>query len=241
MSWVNLIRLSRCASLLLLTGLFISCHKSDNALKISFFRACEGSSKEVRVYDLSIKSNDSVYYSPRIPIYYGKEDTLKLDSLPYGIYEIEYTDILGKQKVRSVRLGSPKQQLVNIVLDSIDTSGLLNKTPIANLKEGESYTIESKGGCVATMYSFYTISKDKGEIYFQFITSPKSVLTASEIEMIKEFEAELLAIDGINSCMSTGRMTYKILKDKDTTTIVDNTCNWNGWECSIDKILRNRF
>lgn len=241
MNWVNFAQSGKYSFLLLLTGLFISCHKSDNTLKITFSRACKGSSAKVRAYDFSIESNDSVLYSPRIPMYYGNEDTLKLDSLPAGVYEIKYKDILGRGKVKSVRLGGAKQQLINIVLDSIDTSRLLNKTPIATLKEGESYTVETKGGCVATMYSFYKISKDRGQIYFESVNIPKRSLTISETVAVKEFEAELLAINGVNSCMSTGRMTYKILKDKDTTTIIDNTCNWAGLECVYAKILRNRF
>jgi len=216
--------------------LFTSCKEETNELKIYFPRSDQKSTAGVKIFGLQVNSQDSILFTSRIPRNFSTTDTLKFENLLDGDYEIRFYDLLGNLKIKKIELENQDKKLIAVVSDSIDIRNFLSKTPINNLLDKESYTVETKGGCVASMYSFYKISKIQGHIYFESVNIPKRVLTAPEIAAVKKFEAELLAINGVDICMSTARMTYKILKDKDAITIVDNTCNWSGWETMMAKI-----
>lgn len=165
---------------------------------------------------------------------------MKLDSLPDGLYEISYYDILGEQKYRKINLKENKSGFVNIILDSIDSDKFLNKTPIKNLKEGESYTIEWKGGDIAAMYGFYKVKKNNGSICLKTPNYNFERLTEEEINLIMQYEAELLVIKDLNARGSLTSFAYKITTKDKVIEIIDDTRNWAGYQCTIGKIYYNR-
>jgi hypothetical protein len=187
------------------------------------------------LYEIRVKSADSILFAKD---YYrfSETDTLKLDSLSDGNYEIEYSDILGNRKIQKFNLNGGEKQVLDIVFDSIDIRNFIKEVPINTIKNWESYKVERKGGCIATMYGYYTVSKTNGSFYFDTPYRKARLLTRSQIKAVKKFEAELLAINGADVCISTGRMHYKIICNGKVTEITDNTCNWHGWEILMSQI-----
>ncbi|MHA3789295.1 hypothetical protein ACX0HA_13885 [Flavobacterium hauense] len=233
--------MKRVLFLLFFSILLGGCQRSNNALKISFSRACGDNTSSVQVYGLQVIHRDSIFFSRNIPMRFSVKDTLKLDSLPDGLYEISYYDIRGEQKSRKINLKENKSGFLNIILDSIDSNKFLNKTPIKNLKEGESYTLDWKGGDIASMYGYYKIGKKKGDVYFETPNYNIEKLTQDEINLVMQYEAELLAIQSMNAKGSLNSFAYKINKNGKITEIIDDTRNWAGYRCTIGKIYSNRF
>lgn len=217
--------------LFFLTG----CTQDRNKLEVKFLRVDTANTEAVTIHGLEIKNADSVFYkTPRY--HYTSESRLKFDSLPDGEYEIKFLDILNKRKVRKFSLKDDESKIVEIAYDSIDIHEFIDKAPISNLKDGESYRVETKGGCVATMYGYYIVTKKNDSTYFEAPYRKLKKLTKDQIKAIRKFEAELLAINGVDVCMSTGRMHYKIIVNGKVIEITDNTCNWSGWNTMMYKI-----
>ena len=140
---------------------------------------------------------------------------------------MEYIDIIGNKIFKTIKVKENLKQ-IQILTDSIDTGKYENQIPFSNLKNNDNYSIEMKGGCVASFHGNYKISRIENIYYFESIGIKKRKLKQSEIDAVKKFESELLTINGRDICSSTGRKTFKINSDN-PKQIIDNTCNWNGW------------
>ena len=213
----------------------VSCRQERNTLEIKFSRVDSTNTEAVTIYDLEIKNSDSVFfYKPRY--HYAAESRLKFDSLPDGKYEVKFLDILNKRKVRKFSLKEDENKIVEIAFDSIDIQKFIDKAPISNLNNGEYYRVERKGGSIATGYGYYLITKKNDSFYIDSPYRSRKTLTKDQIETVAKFEAELLAINGANVCMSTGRMHYNIINNGKVIEITDNTCNWSGWRTLMSQI-----
>lgn len=206
----------------------LSCRKNSGNLNIVFEKNEILDSLPFTINGLELKKRDSLYFKHKNTfLNYSLHDTFKIENLDYGLYELQYIDIIGNKISRKININDKVTHKIQI--DSIDSSSKLNKTPLMNLKNNESYKIETSGGCVASMYSFYVVEKVNNEYFFESIKIKKTKLDTLDLSYLNKFESELLTINGKNICLSTGRMTYKIIKNGNELVIVDNTCNWNGW------------
>ena len=204
----------------------ISCKNETKTLNIVLTKNEKKDSASIRFNSLSISNSDSIYYKVNNLDNFKFQDTIKIDKLPIGNYKLEYFDLLGNQVTKKISLNENIE--LRIVADSISTEKFENQIPFTYLKNNDSYSVEMKGGCVASFHGNYKISRIENIYYFESISIKKRKLEQSEIVAIKKFESELLAINGKNVCISTGRKTFKINSDI-PKVIVDNTCNWNGW------------
>ncbi|MNK16758.1 hypothetical protein D3C87_349280 [compost metagenome] len=218
---------------------FVSCNKPSNRLDIILSKIDLTDSLAVKINFLQLKNHNSVIYKVRLPMRFNYLDTLKFDNLSDGEYELEYLDIVGDTITNKFRLNDNVSKRIRIVYDSIASRHFLSEIPFNNLKDNELYRIEGKGGSVASMYCYYTVKKQGQDYYFESVNKSKRLLNPNDIKAIQKFEAELLAIEHKNMCISTGRMTYKIVKDGVEHEITDNTCNWNGWSNLMSKLLTN--
>jgi hypothetical protein len=221
--------------LLLFLILNLSCRKNNGNLNVVFEKNEILDSIPFRINGLKIQKKDSVFFIHKNTfLSYNLQDTFKIENLELGLYKLEYIDIIGNKISKEINI---KDDITfKIIIDSIDSSSNFNKTPLMNLKNNETYKIEMKGGCVATMYSFYVVEKLNDEYFFEAINFNKTKLDTLDLSYVNKFESELLTINNKDICMSTGRMTYKIIKDGKELEIFDNTCNWNGWGNMFKKI-----
>jgi hypothetical protein len=216
--------------------LLVGCKKSANRFDIILSKSDAADSAYINIDFLSVSNKGSIIYKAETHQRFDFLDTVSLNNLPDGDYELVYNDMIGDRIERKISLKNNESKAVKIVFDSISLDRFYTKIPFNHLKDNESYTIEGKGGCMATMYCHYTIEKHKQVYYFESVNIPKRLLKPEEIKAVKRFESELLAIQGKDICSSTGRMTYTILQDEKKTRIVDNTCNWNGFENLMRKV-----
>lgn len=211
------------------------CQKQSNNLYITLSRSEFSGKVNAKLFRLEIKGSDSLVYKNKIPLNFSSDDTLKLTGLADGNYKIQYDDILGDTKIKTITLNGNTQRLVQIVPDIISTKKF-NNTPIFTLKNGEHYTVEMSGGCIASLYGYYKISKHNDKLYLDNFNIKKRVLSTIEVQAIQKFERELLAIQNAKICSSTGAMTFKIITYDLEKTIRDDTCMWNGWENLMSKL-----
>ena len=209
--------------LVALTTLFIiGCNKTSNKLGIVLSKTNVLDSAKIKLVHLYLKNSDSIVYKIDRPTYFSFRDTIKLDSLRDGNYELDYLNIAGDKIKRDFSLNNGSVKFVNIIYDSLALMKIYTKVPINQIKEGESYTVDKRGGCVASMYSGH---------YFESVNITKKLLDERQIKAIERFEAELLAIRGKGVCGGTGAMTYRVIKDRNVVDeIRDYTCDWNGYE-----------
>lgn len=227
--------------ILFILVLFVGCNKPSNKLTIVFSKTNPVDSVSTWIRFLQLKNQDSVVYKAFPLLRMSSGDTLKIDSLYNGDYILEFNNLIGERVRKNVSLNNNELKAVKIVFDSIPLDKFYSKIPFNHLKDNESYTIEGKGGCVATMYCHYIIEKQKGNYYFKSTNISNRLLKSEEIKAIKKFESELFAIEGRDVCFGTGRMTYKVVKNgTETHSITDNTCNWSGWSNMMFKLNINK-
>lgn len=220
-------------------SLLVGCKKPASRLDIILSKSDAADSAYINIDFLTVRNKDSVVFKAKGHERFNSPDTLRFSNLPDGEYELAYSDMIGDRIKRKISLKNSESKAVKIVFDSISLDKFYPKIPFNHLKDNESYRLEGKGGCVATMYCGYTIEKQKGNYYFKNVNISKKLLKSEEIKAIKRFESELLAIENKDICMSTGRMTYKIIQNNVEHSIVDNTCNWNGWSNLMSKLSKN--
>lgn len=214
-------------SIILLITLFLGCKEKRSNLNIVFSKIEKEDSTSISLNGLFLKNSDSTLFKLQRPNKINFKDTIKIDSVPIGIYKLEYVDIIGNKISKSIKINENHNE-IKILTDSINTEKFKNQIPFVNLKNNDSYSVEMKGGCVASFHGNYKISRTKNLYYFESIGIKKRKLNQSEIIALKKFESELLAINGKDICSSTGRKTFQI-KGNISKEIIDNTCNWNGW------------
>lgn len=214
--------------------LFISCSEKVNELNVSFSFQDTIVENNFDLPYLMLENQDSIIYEKWKPFFKSSKDTFKFTDLPTSAYSLHYYNTIGREKVKNIVLSGGEVRNVVIVPDSISVDEYYDKTPIMNLEKDSAYTIEYKGGCIATLGGYYKISKDSSNIYFEAIYQKKRPVSDDEINAIKEFEAQLLAIDGYGICNSTGRVVYTIIKRNEKRYIPDNVCIWQG----VNKMLR---
>lgn len=221
---------------LLTLMLFLGCSKSSNKLTISFSRNNQADSSNFRFSYFNIENQDSLIFENTKWPFYSVKDIITLDSLPSGEYSIHYTDIFNKPVTKQITLSGQNKQ-INIITDSINAVDYYADTPIERLKNNEYYIIDGKGGCIATIYASYTMHKFNNQYYIDTHTEKNRLLNQRAINAVRQFEAELLALEKYELCSSTGAFTYKIIKNGITLkTIKDKTCNWNGWQNMFYKL-----
>ncbi|WP_417357552.1 hypothetical protein [Flavobacterium sp.] len=218
--------------------LLIGCKKNNNNLNVVIKSVNPDFEGKTILFALDIKDNDSLYYHIYPSKIFDANDTIKLVNLPEGKYELAYVGIWGDTISKPFSLNNNLTKTINIVYDSINTEAYTNKTPISKLKSKDLYTIVAKGGCVASMTSSYTITKENNDYYWIEDDSTKVVLTEKMKTIIQDFEAELLTIKGKGSFSSTGAMTYYIHSGSDIDTIHDNTFRWQGYSTLWSKLER---
>lgn len=220
--------------LLLLAG----CKKNNNNLNVVIKSVNPYYEGKIILFALDIKDNDSLYYHIYPSKIFDANDTIKLVNLPEGKYELSYVGIWGDTISKPFSLNNNLTKTINIVYDSINTEAYKHKTPISKLKSKDLYTIVAKGGCVASMTSSYTITRENNDYYWIEDDSTKVVLTEKMKTIIQDFEAELLTIKGKGSFSSTGAMTYYIHSGSDIDTIQDNTFRWQGYSILWSRLER---
>lgn len=216
-------------SIILLLTIFIlfGCKEKNSNLTIVLSKIEKNDSTSIIFNRLYLKKSDSIFFKLERPTKYNFKDTIKIKKIPIGTYTLEYTDIIGNEIVKTVNISKrPKQ--IYILTDSICSEKFKSIIPYNNLKSNNSYTVEMKGGCIASYYGYYTIFRIKNTYYFESNGTGKKILKQSEIDAIKKFESELISVNEKNICLSTDRKTFKIISSF-PKEIVDNTCNWNGW------------
>ncbi|MUV04248.1 hypothetical protein GN157_11055 [Flavobacterium rakeshii] len=215
--------------LLLLTG----CKKNNNNLNVVIKSVNPYYEGKVDLFFIELKTNanDSLYYFAKFPMAeFNASDTIKFTDLPNEKYKLKYLGLLGDTISKSFSLSNNLTKTISVVYDSINTEAYRHKTPISRLKSKDLYTIVAKGGCVASMTSSYTITRENNDYYWIEDDSTKVVLTEKMKTIIQDFEAELLTIKGKGSFSSTGAMTYYIDSPGFIDTIHDRTLNWQGFE-----------
>ncbi|QEE50234.1 hypothetical protein FUA48_11790 [Flavobacterium alkalisoli] len=218
------------AFLFLFPILLLSCNKGDNSLNVIITRVDPNCNASINLLFLDIKTSDSLFYKIKGYEGFDVNDTIKLINLPDDEYELKYFSMLGDYISRKIKLNDGDSKTITIVYDSIYSDNYINKTPIYNLRSGSSYTISRSGGCMASMTSSYTIKRE-GDNYYDINKDGYEILLTDKMKKaIQKFEAELLAIKGKNECNSTGMMTYVINSSELKDTIMDKTCNWQGFE-----------
>jgi hypothetical protein len=212
--------------ILLITSL-LGCKEKRSNLSIVFSKIEKEDSTSISLNGLFLKNSDSTFFKLQRPNQINFKDTIEIDSVPLGDYKLEYIDIVGNKILKSIKINENHNE-IKILTDSINTEKFKNQIPFINLKNNDYYSVEMKGGCVASFHGNYKVSLTNNIYYFESIGIKKRILNQSEIIAIKKFESELLAIQGKDICLSTGRKTFQI-KGKVSKKIIDNTCNWNGW------------
>ncbi|MCW4470784.1 hypothetical protein OGH69_17560 [Flavobacterium sp. MFBS3-15] len=220
---------------------FMGCNRNNNSLKINFLRSNKNNTSTLKIVNFKVSSADSIYEHYKLPAYHPPGYNIILDSLPDGEYDIAFFDLYGNEKIKRVHLNGARAGTVSIVMDSIDATAFFGKTPMANLKNNSFYKIDKVQGCVASFHDGYEVEKKSDNIFIKTTNQKAHLLTKPEIEKIKQFEAELLSINGKGICGGTGIAQYSIITDKDTVRFFDNTCNWDGWNYTIRPILNSRF
>lgn len=206
----------------------LSCRNNSGNLYVVFEKNEILDSIPFRINGLELKKKDSLFFSHKNSfLNYTLKDTFKIENLEFGSYELRYTDIIGNKISKIIYVNG--NVYYKILIDSINSSSNFNKTPLMNLKNNESYKIETSGGSIATMHGFYVVEKIDNEYFFESINHDRTKLDSLDLKYINKFESELLTINNKNMCFSTGRMTYNICKNGKQLIIVDSTCNWNGW------------
>ncbi len=162
-----------------------------------------------------------------------------LDSLNGGTYRIYYNDLYGGLVSKEVELLPGNDQHLTIKIDSLDASEFLRKTPLANLENGKSYKISWKGGDVTSFYGGYEMKLTNGGYIMQPVNLEPILLSAEDTNKVKQFEAELLSIEGKGICGGLNALTYTITKSGGIQQITDFTCNWVGWDYTIAPICQN--
>lgn len=212
----------------LFLAMLYGCSKSSNKLTITFARVNPDDSSYFRFSHFKVRNDDSLIFQKSGLASYCRGSIVDFDSLPDGNYYLDYTDLFGKAITKSIRLSNQNKTL-KIITDSVHVSDYYNKTPIQLLKDDESYTINGQGGCVATLYTTYTVRKLINQYYLDTPRTKEHKLSQAGIDAIRQFEAELLAIERYELCQSTGSFTYKIVKNGQVLkSIDDRTCNWHG-------------
>ena len=211
----------------ILTLILFSCKQKLSNIHIVLSKIAKEDSTSISLNGLYLKNSDSTFYKLQRPNKINFRDTIKIESIPYGIYTLEYIDIIGNKILKTIEINKNLKK-IQIFTDSINTEKFTHLIPFVNLKNNNSYSVEMNGGCVASFHGSYKISRVDNIYYFESISIEKRILEELEINAIKKFESELLAINGKDLCFSTGRMTFNIISH-DPKQIVDNTCNWNGW------------
>jgi len=218
--------------------LLIGCKKNNNSLNVVIKSVNPDFEGKTILYALDIKDNDSLYYHINPHKIFDVDDTIKLTDLPKGEYELAYLGILGDTISKSFSLSNNLTKTINVVYDSINTNAYKHKTPISKLKLGGLYKIVATGGCMTSMTSSYSITRENNNYYWIEDDSTKIVLTEKMKAIIQDFEAELLTIKGKGSFSSTGVITYYIHSGNDTDTIHDNTYRWQGYSTLWNKLER---
>lgn len=213
--------------------LFISCKKETKTLNIILNKTEKVDSSSIRFQILKLYNSDSLFYDVNYRHQFNFRDTIIVDNLPIGTYTLEYNDIVGNLITKYIDLRTITE--IKISTDSIDIEKFRNKIPLINLKNNSYYEVNMQGGCVASFYGFYKISRIQDKYYIETFNSKKRLLNPDEIKAIEKFEAELYAIDGKVLCSSTGKKTFEIITD-DVKIISDNTCSWNGWTNLFSKL-----
>jgi len=214
-------------SIIILMSFLFGCKQKLSSLHIVLSKSEKEDSTSISIKGLYLKNYDSTFYKLQRPNQINFQDTIKIDSIPHGTYTLEYIDIIGNKIFKTIKVKENLKQ-IQILTDSIDTGKYENQIPFSNLKNNDNYSIEMKGGCVASFHGNYKICRIENIYYFETIGIKKRKLKQSEIDAVKKFESELLTINGKDICLSTGRRTFKINSDN-PKQIIDNTCNWNGW------------
>lgn len=220
----------------LLIFTLISCNKDYNKIEITFFKTDLSDSIPIEYSILKLSNKDSIIYSkkPIDDIYIGKK--IIFDSLLNGEYIIEYSNIEQQSIVKHIKLKNNQTYQSKIIFDSLPLNNYYKIIPINNLKNGESYKLFTWGGCVARMESFYQISNNNNEYFFESNAVKNKLLKDEDIKAIEKFEAELYALRGKGGCHSTGKMTYSFTKNNKTDTINEFTCNWNTYRILMRKL-----
>jgi hypothetical protein len=206
----------------------ISCKKQVGSIDVIVAKSEITDSTSSRLFGLSLKNSDSTFYKFKGLNSFKFQDTIKIDSIPVGEYELEYLDIIGNKVSKSIEVKRGKPNVFKILTDSIDSRKFENEIPFSNLNDNSFYTVEKNGGCVVSLYGFYKISRIGSIYYIESSNLEKKKLSQKDIIAIIKFESELFAINGKEICSSTGRNIFTITTDK-VVSITDDTCNWNGW------------
>lgn len=211
---------------------FASCKKELNQINVVFPDDME---LGTHVHDLKISSQDTIIKIVRGKKYvqFSKGDTLTLSGLHSDDYTMSYLDLLGKTKSEKITLKGGDTLFVMPKPLNVDVKAFYDKTPIANLKDGEEYEVWVSGPYSGPMHS---ISRSGNKFYYQGYNEEKRLLTDEKIGYVKQFEAELLAIQGVNLSGSTGNWYYYITKNNEKFRLVDDTGIWGGWQKWYPKI-----
>jgi hypothetical protein len=217
------------------TMVFVSCKGELNQINVVFPHNME---LGTHVHDLKISSQDTVIkiYRGKHSFFFAKGDTLTFSGLRSGDYTMTYLDLLGKTKSKNITLKGGDTLFVMPKPLDVDVKAFYDKTPISNLKEGEGYEVWASGPHSGPMHTIY---RSGNKFYYQGYNEEKRLLTNEKIGYVKQFEAELLAIQGVDSfILSSGNWYYYIVKNNDTLRLVDNTGMWRGWQKWYPKIRK---
>jgi hypothetical protein len=221
-------------SLFIITSWFASCKKEYVQINVVFPNELEVGA---RIHKLKISSQDTVIplERGRKSIFFSKGDTLTLYGLPPGTYTLSYLDLLGKTKKDKVTLNDGDNVFLKPKPLDVDVTPFYNRTPINNIKDGEHYMVIATGPYSGPIHTIYRVGN---KLYCEGYNEEKKLLSDEKSGYIKQFEAELFAIQGVNISWSTGRWYYYIIKGNDTLRLVDNTGMWGGWKKWYPKIRK---
>lgn len=201
--------------------------KNYNTIEVTFLKSNPKDTFSIKYNLFKLSNEDSVIFKNTVFQNIKVGEKLVFDSLPNGKYVLEYFDICGNQKQKKILLKNNNYES-KIIFDSLPVKKYLNKIPLNTLENGNSYKIVNWSSCVR-LESYYQITKLRDEYYLDSYGHKKRKLNEKELNAIRLFESELLALRNIGSCNSTGNTNYCIQKDNKMDTIIDRTCNWNGY------------
>ena len=159
----------------ILTLILFSCKQKLSNIHIVLSKIAKEDSTSISLNGLYLKNSDSTLYKLQRPNQINFQDTIKIDSIPHGTYTLEYIDIIGNKIFKTIKVKENLKQ-IQILTDSIDTGKYENQIPFSNLKNNDNYSIEMKGGCVASFHGNYKISRIENIYYFESIGIKKRKL-----------------------------------------------------------------
>ncbi|MCQ0113052.1 hypothetical protein [Zhouia amylolytica] len=158
----------------------------------------------------------------------------KYKNLPYGKYQITFESIYGLQESVEIEIKNNIEEVI-LCMDKLNYDLTDSDLLINNLNPNQSLKIDFQSlGCFHFNKSVLEITRTN-EQYLAKLGDKKMILSAAQLQLIKEFEIELREIES-NECTTVD--TYKLTNEQNSESveIIDESCIWHGFRHLVEKL-----